>query len=302
MAKTHFPTGQGANEWAAFLSHYLFGAPTGNVFFVHSGSGTDGAGYGRSPDSPFATLDYAIGQATANNGDHIFVMPGHAEVLASAAAVALDVAGLTIVGLGNGRNRPTFTMTATDNSPSFDISAANNVVANLVLINDDDAQTAMINVTAANVTIRDCELVVATSAKQAVIGILGTTAADRLTLERLHIHGSADAGCDHAISLGATDDVLIKDCIIIGAFAVGGAIENDAAAINFNVIGNFIVNQTADGNNKAIVLHSSTTGLIANNRGAIIDSSGPAPVTAAAAFVAHNYWSSAAGVTASVLM
>jgi len=54
---------------------------TGNIWFVDSGASgaTDGAGYGQNPESPCATLDYCIGLATANNGDVIVVMPGHAE-------------------------------------------------------------------------------------------------------------------------------------------------------------------------------------------------------------------------------
>ena len=53
---------------------------TGNVFFVMTG-GTDSAGYGLHPDRPFATVDFAIGQCTANQGDVIYVMPGYTETI-----------------------------------------------------------------------------------------------------------------------------------------------------------------------------------------------------------------------------
>jgi hypothetical protein len=77
---------------------------TGNIFFVDSGSatGANSVGAGQNPDAPFLTIDYAVGQCTANNGDIIYVMPGHAEVVAAAAGLDLDVAGITIVGLGSG--------------------------------------------------------------------------------------------------------------------------------------------------------------------------------------------------------
>ena len=54
----------------------------GDIFFVDSGAATaaDSAGAGRSPDAPFATIDYAIGQCAANNGDVIYVMPGHTDL------------------------------------------------------------------------------------------------------------------------------------------------------------------------------------------------------------------------------
>jgi len=54
-------------------------AAGGNVFWVSSTTGTDSAGYGRNPDAPVATLDYAIGLCTASKGDIVYLMPGHAE-------------------------------------------------------------------------------------------------------------------------------------------------------------------------------------------------------------------------------
>ncbi len=77
----------------------------GDIFFVHSGTGTDGAGYGQNPDSPVATIDYAIGLCTDSKGDVIYVMPGHNEGLGNA-QIAVDVAGISIIGLGRGSAAP----------------------------------------------------------------------------------------------------------------------------------------------------------------------------------------------------
>ena len=43
----------------------------GDIWFVDSGhaQASDSAGYGQNPDAPTATIDYAIGLATASNGD-----------------------------------------------------------------------------------------------------------------------------------------------------------------------------------------------------------------------------------------
>ncbi|MFH2077067.1 MAG: hypothetical protein ABIJ57_17290 [Pseudomonadota bacterium] len=86
---------------------------TGNIWFVDSGSSnaSDAAGYGQNPDAPFATIDYAIGQCTASNGDWIVVMPGHAESISSAAGINVDVAGIRIIGLGVGDSRPVLSWT-----------------------------------------------------------------------------------------------------------------------------------------------------------------------------------------------
>lgn len=104
---------------------------TGNVFFVDSGHAArrDAANAG-TYDKPFATLDYAIGRCTASNGDIIFVAPGHAENISSAAMITADVAGVRIVGLGIGANRPTFTWT--NANASIIITAANVSFENIV--------------------------------------------------------------------------------------------------------------------------------------------------------------------------
>jgi hypothetical protein len=82
----------------------------GDVWFVDSGVGVDAAGYGQNPDAPFATLDYAIGQTTANNGDVIYVMPGHAETYdGNGEGFDLDVNGVKVIILGEGADRATFT-------------------------------------------------------------------------------------------------------------------------------------------------------------------------------------------------
>lgn len=272
---------------------------TGNIFFVDSGASAGGNGL--SPEAAVTTIDAAINLATASNGDVIVVMEGHAESITGAAGIALDVAGITIVGLGRGRNRPVITFT-TAAAASFDISAANCHVENLVLICGIDDQTAMVNVTAADVTIKGCEFLIADATYDADLGILAGAGADRLTVSGCHFHQTGNTTVATAISCGADDNTVIRDNIIMGYHGTAGAIVNSAAAVNFHVIGNFIVNRTADANNKAIVLHASTVGIVADNRMAVIDSTGPAPVTAAAAFVSGNYFTGAVDVTASTLM
>jgi len=85
---------------------------TGNVFFVDSGAGSDTGAYGTVAEEPFATIDYAIGKCTANNGDVILVMPGHAENIVTATSFVSDVDGVKILGLGHGLTKPKLTFTA----------------------------------------------------------------------------------------------------------------------------------------------------------------------------------------------
>lgn len=78
---------------------------TGSIFFVHSGTGTNGAGYGQNPDAPVASIDYAVGLCTANKGDRIYVMPGHEETI-TGTDITVDVAGVSVIGLGHGNDMP----------------------------------------------------------------------------------------------------------------------------------------------------------------------------------------------------
>jgi hypothetical protein len=101
------------------------GKSTGSRVFVHSGTGTDAGGYGAGPDKPVATIDYAIGLCTANKGDIIYVMPGHAET----AVATADVAGISIIGVGTGPQQATWT--GANDSVCLTISANAVLVKNI---------------------------------------------------------------------------------------------------------------------------------------------------------------------------
>lgn len=81
---------------------------TGTYLFVHSGVGAD-TNSGRDKQHPLATTAAAILKCTANKGDVILLMPGHAETLTTASNINLSVAGVQIYGLGTGLLRPTYT-------------------------------------------------------------------------------------------------------------------------------------------------------------------------------------------------
>jgi hypothetical protein len=145
---------------------------TGSVFYVHS----DGGGLGTSV-SPFATIDYAIGRCTPNKGDVIRVMEGHTETITAAAGIACDVAGISIIGMGNGTNRPTINFT-TATTADIDIDAANVKIENIYFdLTGIDAVAAAIDVNAANFTMKNCDFLMADGTGQAVIAILTAAAA-----------------------------------------------------------------------------------------------------------------------------
>jgi hypothetical protein len=101
---------------------------TGTYFFVHSGTGADSAS-GRDKTHPLATVAAAIAKCTANKGDVILLMPGHAETILNATAFNLSIAGVSVIGLGQGLLRPTFTYT-TATTATWTVSAANCSITN----------------------------------------------------------------------------------------------------------------------------------------------------------------------------
>ena len=101
----------------------------GTVFWVNSATG--GNGNKGTRDRPFATLDYAIGRCTADKGDVILIAPNHSETITGAAGIAADIAGISIIGLGVGNQRPRFLMDAAT-TVTFAITAADVYVENLV--------------------------------------------------------------------------------------------------------------------------------------------------------------------------
>jgi hypothetical protein len=94
---------------------------TGKVFYVDSEVGNDSY-VGTSPAKATATIDAAVNLCTANRGDVIFVMQGHAETLdnGTSDALDLDVAGITVVGLGNGSDMPEITFDTTTDEIAID--------------------------------------------------------------------------------------------------------------------------------------------------------------------------------------
>lgn len=156
MPLTNFPSGVSSFGLPVVGSGPVM--TTGSVFFLDSGSGSasDTPGGGTSPDAPFATLDFAIGQCSANTGDHIIVLPGHSETFTSAGAVTFDVAGVTVIGIGHGSNRPTFTFDSAA-TVDWDITAANIVLRNLLFIAHNADINHCLDLSATDLWVDMCE-------------------------------------------------------------------------------------------------------------------------------------------------
>lgn len=237
---------------------------TGEIFFVHSGTGTDSAGYGRNPDSPVATIDYAVGLCTASKGDRIYVMPGHAETLDAATDLVVDVAGVSIIGLGHGTLKPVLTYGATD--AILSITAANCLVKNLRLLGNIDniVNAITLGASADGAVLDGIEIVDGASNKEFLTGITITAACHDVTIQNCKTFGLGGGATTAVLNAGASDRLIFRNNIIQGTFSTALMDISGAASANMSIHDNYLMNRdTAAG--LVIKGHATNTGFAVRN-------------------------------------
>lgn len=78
----------------------------GRDFYVDSNTG-QATGSGSNPDEALSTVTLALAKCTANRGDRVFLLPGHAETIGNE-TLAWAKAGVEIIGLGRGAKQARF--------------------------------------------------------------------------------------------------------------------------------------------------------------------------------------------------
>lgn len=261
----------------------------GKILWVDSTGQSTGAG---TFNSPFSTIAQAYARCTAGDFDMIMVKPGHTETIIAAGGITLDKAGVQIYGLGHGRTRPRINFT-TSTAATLLVTGAQNMIANFIFdLTGIDALAGPLAVQAADFQLLGCEIITASATNQTTLGVLTTSAADRMIIQGNRFIGTSDAGTTAAIRIVGGDRIELLDNEFFGAYGSGvGAIENlTTATTNILISGNTIINATA-GSTKAIVAVAGTTGMIQNNRLGIL--SGTAPITSAGAYWSGNYYAAA---------
>lgn len=212
----------------------------GKVFWVSNAStvlaGQKGGSDGNKGtyDAPFSTIDYAIGQCVANRGDIIFVKPGHAENVSAAAGIAADIAGVAIVGLGSGSNRPTLSWTAA--AATITVTAANVSFQNMRFVANFADVVTMFSVSGAGdgLSFQNCLFTDTSTILNALDFITLATGADDLSIVNCRVVGKS-ASNDSFITGVAHDGIYIDGCQIqfdVAQTAVVGVIETSGNATN----------------------------------------------------------------------
>jgi hypothetical protein len=239
---------------------------TGNVFFVDSGHDHAADGNdGRSTEKPMATIDAAIARCTANNGDIIFVMPGHDEN--PTASITMDVAGVWVHGLGWGASKPTITFGAA--GATLAMSAANCRATNLRFDLGTVAATVTnaINITADSCIVEDCETVM--HATSQFTNHLTATDAQFVVIRNNSFRALHTASSTSGIVVDGCDDITITGNIVMGHFGEH-ALDNTTPASADEVLralitDNVFHNDSSTAGDLAVELDGSATGIFARN-------------------------------------
>ncbi len=195
---------------------------------------------------PFATIQYAISQCAANRGDIIIVRAGYTETVSTAAGLAINVAGIAIIGQGRGSARPTITL-AGSTSASISISAANVLMSNMLLIGGIDNLGYVLSVTAADCILSQIEYR-DTAAMQCYLFIATSAAAARLKILDLTYRGDTAAGTIAAISLDGVVDGEITIDAMDGNFSIAAIrlVSNASTNLYIHDVGRFRTRNAAD--------------------------------------------------------
>jgi len=280
----------------------------GRVYWVNSSTvlaphGIGGADSGNGTyQQPYATLDYAVGRCQASAGDTIMLMPGHAETIATATALALDVAGIAIIGLGSGTLRPTFTMSAA--TSTIAVSAADISIKNCIFTSSIADCADLFTPSAVNFHVEDCKFT-QDAADENIIEIadVGTTDNECDGLSFLRCEWiEADLSTTSLVNVDADIDRLsVVDCKIdLGINGVISCIAEVAAGkdlTNVNIRGNTctrLVTASAVGLVTFVDTTTTNTGTIANNFWTHRDIAGELLLTAGTAI--HTFDNKASGV------
>jgi len=262
----------------------------GNAYFVDATNGSDTANSGTSWSNALATVDAAIDKCTENQGDVIFMAPWHAESEAEATTAiwTMDTAGVSLIGVTQGNQRPTFTITAADSYAT--VTAANCRISGIKILSGV-ADLAVGVIAGASADGLEADHNIFTDGGLAVELVIGLQLAAACSGCKIHdneFYTVDGGGCASAIQLvGESEQTVIANNVISGDYSVAGIDGATALATNLVVLDNVIDNLDPTAG-LAIGLNAGTTGIVCRN----LTHGGKnttAPVSAAACMCCENY-------------
>jgi len=222
----------------------------------------------------------------------------------------MSVAGVRVIGLGNGNDRPTITID-TANTATINVTAASVSFQNMIFVANFLSIAACFTITTAKAfTVRDCEFR-ETSSVLNFLNIIKSTGATN-TADRLNAQGNYWRGLgvtsisSFFLSADALDSVILRDNRIVHNSAVDSSYllsMTTGACINLDCGDNVIVTkQTACTNGSLLNVGASSTGVVYRNyAGTLTTSSDKLFTTTVGLFPFENRVSGVVGATGFVI-
>ena len=278
---SHYP--HGFSHGVAIRGVPIVSTRVGNVFYVNSNTGNNSGAADGSITKPFASLEYAKSRCTANNGDTVFAMPGHAETIANATTLVGDKADIAFVGLGTGSRRPTLTFT-TATTANIPVSAANVTFHNFLFVANFADVASFITIAAApEFCVEHCEFRDTSSVLNALTCVTTTVTvnADGFTFTHNRILSLGTTAATTAIVVAGTMSRLsINDNWYVGAALSNTAALLEHGALNVTALEmarNKVYRPTTDTATGAILIKTTATantGMAYDNYVGCLDAAG----------------------------
>jgi hypothetical protein len=252
--------------------------PAGKTFFVSSVAATqnylqnrfpvDEEGVVRVHATVAAAISASSGSSGASRGDTVLVFPGHSEAVTST-SLTMSVAGLSIVGLGVGSNKPTLTFGATDST--VNVTAANGRWKNLrIEAGIGNVVSAFTHATAAQNTVyEDIEFYATSTFNFINCYTLGAAnISDGCRWERNYLRTADTGQLALCITAASHNDLKFYDNYVVHAAAAAGLLTAGSAnLLGLDVRRNHVQTGQTDGSVGVLVITTSTasSGRITDN-------------------------------------
>lgn len=281
----------------------MFGAGFGiqTTFGIQLPPGANVAAYVRSTgfqsgdnaaiaDRLVSTLAAGLARCRTGMGDYVICLPGHSESVTDALMLTNLVAGTTILGVGQGSNKPTFRWTAT--GAQWPVSVADVTVRGLKLrLEGANGITKAILVTGATSNWIDNEFQVASGATaKATIAFEVGAGADQTTIALNYWYGTATHNVTDGLKVVAAVDRLrvMNNTMIFSATAANGNIHLTAAATNTYIANNDLYNTHTSSTATVAVDNVAADGHMCFNNSATTVGTGTAPTSTGIVFAGSN--------------
>ena len=255
----------------------------GETFWVNSTTLLPVGGKGPSGNSPgtylepVATIAQALLLCKASRGDVIAVMPGYTETVAAAGGLALNVAGVAIIGLGQGANKPTISSSVT--TSTITVTAANVSVTNFRFVSTVANMAVGLDITGTHFAVDSSEFMCSVAATGMLTPISATATATGLRVTNCRINNeSSVAGLvvtDVPVQGISTlaDNSFIQGNYINGAYSVTCILNVTTAVEGVQVDSNLMYNPDTSITNPGILFAAASSGNVTDNYIGSLDSS-----------------------------